>query len=315
MFATISRAQQFAPPMHAHKQTFIASSFIDFKGLFPCCGSGQETLNILASVEAGHCKIKQVKNKEAWDRTVATVARIPKYWMAEWLASSDTSSMPLTQKLLDLMDFSDTQNVPRVFCMVTMVSMNTPLPGLMRNSKALCAKTFKARLASLKNPLVDWAQRHVQPHGAINWATGGAYKLTWDDAGKATQVTHICGDTVEVDSTITITKEYELCDPWDHFKARVEKNAARYYFHEMFGAGQGPHPMKLDKKATILDNMAAEGAKEMEEAVRAVGSHDLEGDTEYVGQSVAKKRKDDLKAMQEKAKESMKRRRVVKLMD
>jgi hypothetical protein len=270
-------------------------------------------LNILASVEAGHCKIKQVKSKEAWDRTVATVARIPKYWMAEWLAANDSSSMPLTQKLLDLMDFSDTQNVARVFCMMLQLGMNTPLPAAMRNSKALCAKTFKARLNSLRNPLVDWAQKHVQPHGGINWATGGCFKLTWNDEGKATNVTHICGDSVAVDDTITITKEYELCDPWDAFKARVEKSAARYYFHEMFPAGSGPHTMKMDKKATILEALADEGAREMEEAVKAVVSHELLGDSQFVGGAVAKKRKDDLKAMQEKAKESMKRRRVVKL--
>ena len=283
--------------------------------LCQCCALGQETLNILASVEAGHCKVKQAKNKEAWDRTVANMARIPKYWMAEWLVANDSSSMPLTQKLLDLMDFSDTQNVCRVFCMMLQVTPTTPMPALMRNSKALCAKTFKARLDSLRNPLIDWAQKHVQPHGAINWATGGCFAITWNDGGKATHVTHMCGATAKVDDTIMITKEYELCDPWDAFKARVEKGAARYYFHEMFPAGAGPHVAKMDKKALILEKLAEDGAREMQEAFRAVGCHQLAGDNQFVGKAIAQKRKDDLRAMQEKAKEPMKRRRVVQLQD
>ena len=294
---------------------YVQVSWLGSNVLCQCCALGQETLNILASVEAGHCKLKQVKSKEAWDRTVATMSRIPKYWMAEWLVAHDCSSMPLTQKLLDLMDFTDTQNVCRVFCMMLQVTPNTPIPAPMRNSKALCAKTFKARLLSLRNPLNGWAQKHVQPHGAINWASGGCFSITWTDANKASHVTHMCGATVEVDDTITITKEYELCDPWDAFKARVEKGAARYYFHEMFSAGTGPHVTKMDKKASVLEQLAMEGAREIEEAVRAVDIHHLAGDNQFVGMAIAKKRKDDLRVMQEKAKESQKRRRCVQLND
>ena len=92
-------------------------------------------------------------DKEAWDRTVANMARIPKYWMAEWLVANDSSSMPLTQKLLDLMDFSDTQNVCRVFCMMLQVTPTTPMPSPTRRrvfirSMPITAATMKTMNAS-----------------------------------------------------------------------------------------------------------------------------------------------------------------------
>ena len=83
----------------------------------------------------------------------------------------------------------------------------------------------------------------------------------------------------------------------------------------MFPAGAGPHVAKMDKKATALEQLAMEGARETEEAVRAVDIHHLAGDSQFVGMAIAKKRNDDLRVMQEKAKESQKRRRCVQLKD
>ena len=100
-----------------------------------------------------------------------------------------------------------------------------------------------------------------------------------------------------------------------HSTPTEEKGAARYYFREMFPAGAGPHVTKMDKKANVLEQLATEGAREIEEAVRAVDIHHLAGDSQFVGMAIAQKRKGDLRVMQEKAKEPQKRRRCVQLKD
>jgi hypothetical protein len=177
---------------------------------------------------------------------VATCQRIPKYWMAEFLVTSDTSAMPLTQAMVDLMDANSVHNIPRVFYMMTQTSPSTPLPKKLRESKALCAKTFKARLAQLRNPLCEWAHQYVSSTGAVNWAEGGCYRLTWEGEGKdcrATQVSYLCGNhTAKV--TVEITKDFELHDPWDSLKARAEKKPARYFLHEFFKDDEGPNATK-----------------------------------------------------------------------
>ena len=151
--------------------------------------------------------------------------------------------MPLTQTVLDMMDANCSQSVSRLFYMMTQTNPTTVLPRKLRQSKALCAKTFKARLVQLKNPLCDWAHHHVSANGTVGWADGGCYKLTWEGEGseaKATRVTYICGNSAAKVS-VHITKDFELHDAWDSFKARAEKKPARYFMHEFFGDDGGPN--------------------------------------------------------------------------
>jgi hypothetical protein len=154
--------------------------------------------------------------------------------------------MPLTQAMVDLVDANSVHNIPRMFYMMTQTSPSTPLPRKLRESKALCTKTFKARLAQLKNPLCDWAHQHVSNTGAVNWAEGGCYRLTWEGEGnqcRATQVSYLCGNHV-AKVTVEITKDFELHDPWDSLKARAERKPARYFLHEFFKDDEGPNATK-----------------------------------------------------------------------
>lgn len=82
--------------------------------------------------------------KDSWDRTVVSVARLPKSWKAQVLVDYDktVSTQPMTQALLDKVDAKNPRDVDRIFQVVTNTSSNTPVPMKCRILDGIRAVRF-----------------------------------------------------------------------------------------------------------------------------------------------------------------------------
>lgn len=250
-------------------------------------------------------------DQPSWDRTVVSVDRLPKYWKAGWLQKADVSVQPFTQAVLDLVDAHDSRSIVRIFQLMTGLHSHCPLPKSLRASKALCAKTLCARHCQLGEPMRDWARRFVSPTGAIDWATAGAYEVIWEQ-DRAVRIKYLFG-RAEAPVTVPIMRNFQLLDPWDAAKARVEKPPARYFFWEFFPKRSGPNADKMDKAALGLDQIAQREAVELNDAAKIVKNCIVFADEDFVGQALLEKKKTALKEVQVKAMVPVKRRRTISL--
>jgi hypothetical protein len=269
-----------------------------------------EILTAWSILQAGMAKpTSSVPKRDSWDRTVCSIARLPKYWKAQWLVAQDKSTKPMTQRLLDLADANDLQAVHHIFNAVTLTMPGTVLPPEARDCKAVCDLMFQKRLQSVGSPLTDWASRYISDTGKVDWGTA-VYQLSFGDTGGCDFISFLGKDKVAC--TVSVTKDFEIVDPWCPWKACAIKRPAKHFLHEFFEKSTGPNQFKLDKKATVLCQIAT-----AIKVNRSVVVKDLAGvfddNQDYIGEEKKKLRQEALKKIQEKAVDSAKKRRTVAL--
>lgn len=274
-----------------------------------------EVIPCWAYLSTGGAISQPAASKMEWDRTVATVGRLPKYWLAQFITENDASAQKFSRKLLDLVDSEDVAGIRKIFYMATQTSAATPLPMLARQSKALCGKLFLARLLQVNNPLQGLAAKLVNfENGKLKWLTGGPYSIKFVE-GKATTITYLNGDNVDVAAQCVLTQDFEIRDPWDAWSAIAIKGIQRYPLHELFKSeNNGPYAFKLDRKGLILEQLATVCHSKMEELrVEQAKGIVAEEEVSFVGEARKEKQRQVLQAAQAKAAAKSKRARVVKL--
>jgi len=269
-----------------------------------------EILTAWSILQAGMAKpTSSVLKRDSWDRTVCSIARLPKYWKAQWLVAQDKSTKPMTQRLLDLADANDLQAVHHIFNAVTLTMPGTVLPPEARDCKAVCDLMFQKRLQSVGSPLTDWASRYISDTGKVDWGTA-VYQLSFGDTGECDFISFLGKDKVAC--TVSVTKNFEIVDPWCPWKACAVKKPAKYFLHEFFEKSTGPNQFKLDKKATVLCQIATAIKANRSEVVKDLAGV-FDDNQDYIGEEKKKLRQEALKKIQEKAVDSAKKRRTVAL--
>ena len=251
-----------------------------------------------------------VTNDE-WDRTVCNINRLPKYWIAKFLAEVDTSALKITAAVLKKVDDADLYSIPRIFCYVLQLAESTPLPKCMRNSKLLCWKVFERRLTQCGNLLRNFAKDHISAEtGKVDWKTACPFQFQWNEHGGAETVTYLRKVVKAID--VAITKDYEMVNPWDVCNAQVRKKPSTMSCIDFWEPSEeGPWQL-VDRKGKKLEEFAAEVAAEIQQSKATLNPEARALDeSEFVGSAVKEARKERLKAAQAKASASAKRKRTL----
>lgn len=146
-------------------------------------------------LQGGACRPEVDTAREAWDRTVHIVARLPKHWTGQWLLATDSvyRGEPgydcLTQQDGERLDSINPEFIPSLFQMMTGTSQSTSLPMEMRSDKALCATVCRKMQEELGSPMKGWKTRAwPKVAGHPNPLTAWAFRLVVDESNKVKEV-------------------------------------------------------------------------------------------------------------------------------
>jgi hypothetical protein len=237
---TTPKAQATGNPSSDHQALIQRTTFMKIINRLE--SNPDQLLNTWALLES----ITDFRALRGWDKTQEVVAQLPKHWKAQWFVSNDSSTKPLSQQFLDN---ADAQTIHQMFNLFTMTSPNTRLPIAARADKAVCKNMFTRRLLAVGNPLLDWASKHINSNGIVDWQKGGAYVLKFGEDNKAVEVSFFRS---VAPITVEISRDFEIVDNWDPWKAHAVKKPDKYFFFEFFDSVSGPNQFKLDNKKNIL---------------------------------------------------------------
>mmetsp|Transcript_77775 Transcript_77775/g.174060 ORF Transcript_77775/g.174060 Transcript_77775/m.174060 type:complete len:357 (-) Transcript_77775:230-1300(-) len=278
-----------------------------------------EILECWANLSGGQCKPQADAAEQGWDRTVATFARLPKYWKAQLLTSVDGThgTEPcLEQADLDELDKHDRDLVHNTFYMHLMVPKTVALPFEMRNDKGLCALVCKARCVSVGG-LRGWKARCFSDGGKFDPKKATCYEFVWGEAGRATTISWFGEKDKTKAVTVPITQDFDIIDPYDPWKAMAtDHQAAEYYLYKFWAEGEGPRAFCVPaKKITdqLMDIIKETNSGSAEEVKQLKADTIKEENPDFVGAARGAMKQEALSKAAAKSRASEKRRRTLSL--
>lgn len=186
-----------------------------------------------------------VNDEEPWPSTYHVMKKVPKYWLAHWLAAEikDTAD----PAVINLIDDMDGDAVRKLVEYGTGIGQYHSCPKEL-HSKLLMSRFFSWRHRELGLRLLDAFANHVDPDGKVNWERFPVYSWATDaaDPTVAIAVRHCSGAEVppvggrnalllggasgEVESNMRRRCESSRGDP---VRARI------FYFRSAFAMGAG----------------------------------------------------------------------------
>lgn len=238
-----------------------------------------------------------------WPDSYTYISRLPKYWLAEFLAGMSDREMSLAD--FELIDGQDPEAVGKVFRMALQVAKTDPLPRVALERR-VTYRMFEERYAMCGKRLVGWKRKAMAANGTIDWLKGGVYTPVVHEA-KVVQVRHVCGDVATIPDYLTITSSFSIQHAWDDTEACFAHGLASFRIMDMFEANMGPKKHKLSKKAVELKT----SAEHIKAALDEAEAETLKGTVVLVGEDFGKDQVDaKRKAALEKARERVKRQKL-----
>lgn len=252
--------------------------------------------------------------KVFFEAKLQRVGQLPVAWRASFIVRAARDPPNITPQLMDKLDGKNPDSLLNLFCLGCCVAPSTPMPPQCAH-KETCMKVFLQRYDNKGKRYTNLA-KHISADGAISWADAGAFTLTFGKTGLLESIRHIEGSVVLAPDYLQITRAFQLVDPWLDGGAKLTRGVASYNLVELFDSDTPARQGLLDKKGTVLLQIAKTVAQELHDREKQIHDDQAAADASCLHShdaQVSEKRKQSLGKARTLLMVEQKRRRVVNL--
>lgn len=276
--------------------------------------NSQHSMPVLQFLERRLGRAKMgINEPESMFHKLSTLRALDETWCAGWLMRTGD----LQQKHIEAWKEYDYDAVRFLVVYALGCGLGLRLPGACKD-EAVTTKLFDARYEKLGRRLdrLKKCDAWDRKTFAIKWDVVGIYGLEWTKNGYAARLTHRPSNTiVEVPKHVHISRSYDLVENYSEWTARFELKPNKYFLHEFFVKGQGPHAevswrgdSKQFKEAVQVAVDIVDGERrQQDEAVVKPTEHFMEEQSKKKRERAAEKART---ALQSRMRETQKKRRV-----